>query len=924
MNSFRTFFCLCVLLIAGAVLAQQPACTLPEPAYKINKPNIFTEQQEQWLGDLIADQTESELYMLQEKDSPELTRIGQKLLAQLPATTIPFKFRVYLSDEANAFSTAGGYVYVSSKIITDAHNEDELAGVLAHEIGHLYTHVSAIGETRALKAQLKVTSISDKSDLADKHQLLINAPWKTGAGEDQEAEEKDELQADSIGIYAMARAGYAPASFYQELDRISDNRGRSMTFFRAMAGENVSIIMRVKTARKLADALSAACKSASPSSSASFLEFQKKLRKEVLHWQIPATAGLKSVALAQPIRPSLQEVRFSPDGNYVLAQDESAVYVLSRNPFKLLFTIDAEGSEYAQFAPDSSRVTIRYSSMRVETWNVATHERESVHELVDYKGCPVSSLSPDGKTYICLQAGGGGIGLTLIDVESEKVYYENKKWDDYPAPWEGVKVRYTPDGRTMLIVAGRKAMAYDLDHRTSIALHGEISNIFAGPTAFVGSDKLVFPCGGPERQKNNTYLVPICISRFPSGEKLTKFYLGEQWMEGITRGDGMLIGPLGDNPAVLFDAKTTKATDVFKMTSVDIFDTTLASETSLGQIALKDLKSGSPPQFVYLPIQPLLPVAAGGFSPDGRYLAYSNGSRGVVWDLSSNSPISVTRPFTSMHFTDNGKILLRLRTAQMKPGAVVSFDPATKNTTPGAKFEKYQAISGNVLVTTEPLEKNYYGAERDTVLHVSDPVTGNELWQKKFSGITPDVYRTDRDALLIVSNLRSGTAESEEGHNGAKLIKTGDTMREWIQAGLLVEIVDARTGEVQRVIHTPTRPAEEEDQRWPALYGDYLVVHGNVNNTVVYRASDGARTAAFFGRVMAGDGKMGLLAVNNRDQEMIVYNAANGAEVLRVTLDNLPRVARFIPATNTLMVLTATQRVYSIPLPDGKVMTAGK
>jgi hypothetical protein len=175
-----------------------------------------------------------------------------------------------------------------------------------------------------------------------------------------------------------------------------------------------------------------------------------------------------------------------------------------------------------------------------------------------------------------------------------------------------------------------------------------------------------------------------------------------------------------------------------------------------------------------------------------------------------------------------------------------------------------------------------------------------------------------------VTDLLSETGAYEEGHNAAKLVKTNDVMKEWVQRGLLVEIVNARTGEIQRVIHTPTRPSSDDDERWPALYGDYLAVHGNVNNTVVYRVSNGARTAAFYGRVLAGDGKMGLLAVNNRDQEMIVYNAASGAAVLRVTLDHLPRAARFIPETNTLLVLTATQRVYSIPLADAKTMTAEK
>jgi hypothetical protein len=88
-----------------------------------------------------------------------------------------------------------------------------------------------------------------------------------------------------------------------------------------------------------------------------------------------------------------------------------------------------------------------------------------------------------------------------------------------------------------------------------------------------------------------------------------------------------------------------------------------------------------------------------------------------------------------------------------------------------------------------------------------------------------------------------------------------------------------------------------------------------LNNTVVYRLSNGTRTCAFYGRVLAGDGAQGLLAVNNRDQEMIVYDASSGRELVRTNVDHLPRVARFVNEGRSLLVLTATQRVYTIPLP---------
>jgi len=135
--------------------------------------------------------------------------------------------------------------------------------------------------------------------------------------------------------------------------------------------------------------------------------------------------------------------------------------------------------------------------------------------------------------------------------------------------------------------------------------------------------------------------------------------------------------------------------------------------------------------------------------------------------------------------------------------------------------------------------------------------------------------------------------------------------------GLLVEAVDARTGQIRGALQAPwgTRSGSGDDAHWASLYGDYMVVHGNSNNTVIYRLSDGMRTGAFYGRAIAGDGKLGLIAATNRDQEVMIYDAATGRELKRVTVDQLPRAARFIAEKNALLLLTASQSVYSIDLP---------
>ena len=104
------------------------------------------------------------------------------------------------------------------------------------------------------------------------------------------------------------------------------------------------------------------------------------------------------------------------------------------------------------------------------------------------------------------------------------------------------------------------------------------------------------------------------------------------------------------------------------------------------------------------------------------------------------------------------------------------------------------------------------------------------------------------------------------------------------------------------------------DERMAALYGDLLAIHGENNDSVVYRTSDGARLLAFSGHAIAGDASMGLIAASNRPQDVTVYDVATGKKVASVTLDHFVLAARFVPEKKQLLVLTATQHVYTLNL----------
>src|SRR2546423_7915126 len=126
-----------------------------------------------------------------------------------------YQFFVVDLPDANAFTSPGGRIYVTRKLIAFAASEDELAGVLAHELGHAASGQLSAEMTRLFRDVLGVNKVGDRRDIFEKYnQLLDNAARKPGAGKRGDREEEgNQFEPDPVGIYAMAPASYAPRAF---------------------------------------------------------------------------------------------------------------------------------------------------------------------------------------------------------------------------------------------------------------------------------------------------------------------------------------------------------------------------------------------------------------------------------------------------------------------------------------------------------------------------------------------------------------------------------------------------------------------------------------------------------------------------------------------------------------------------------------
>jgi hypothetical protein len=156
--------------------------------------------------------------------------------------------------------------------------EDELAGVLAHEIGHLSTHQSAIEVTRIFRVRLHITQVTDRADIFAKLHLMMRTPAKSD--EEDGREDKNEMVADHVALYAMIQAGYAAESFPSFFNQVSLNKGKTGNWLSDMFGQTNVDSQRYRAAVKLIDTLPAGCKERQAGESDAFKAWHKRIVEE--------------------------------------------------------------------------------------------------------------------------------------------------------------------------------------------------------------------------------------------------------------------------------------------------------------------------------------------------------------------------------------------------------------------------------------------------------------------------------------------------------------------------------------------------------------------------------------------------------------------------------------------------------------------
>ena len=241
---------LIAILLAGcAGVSRKPLQPGPAGFPQPGGFNAYSPQQDVQLGRQVAAQADAQLPLL--PDDSEISRyvsaLGQKLARQLPPNPFQFNFRVVNQKEINAFALPGGPVRVNLGTIQSADNEAQLAGVIAHEISHVYMRHSTRNASKEAIASIPLQIAGAVLGNGVGGQLA-RLGIQFGAGSVFLKYSRDaESEADRVGAKIMYEAGYDPramAQFFEKLEGEAGNGGPQFLSDHPNPGNRAEAVMQ--------------------------------------------------------------------------------------------------------------------------------------------------------------------------------------------------------------------------------------------------------------------------------------------------------------------------------------------------------------------------------------------------------------------------------------------------------------------------------------------------------------------------------------------------------------------------------------------------------------------------------------------------------------------------------------------------------
>ena len=197
--------------------------------------NLFSAQQDIDMGRQSAQEAERQLQILTARDpATYINTLGLNLASHAPTNEkYPFQFKIVNDTAINAFALPGGFVYVNRGAIEAADNESQIAGVIAHEIGHVVLRHGTHQISRAYVAQAPLAILGGVLGAGSVGSILGQLGIGFGLNSLFLKYSRDaESQADLMGTQILHDSGYDPrgmVDFFEKLQ--AQSKEKTSQFF---------------------------------------------------------------------------------------------------------------------------------------------------------------------------------------------------------------------------------------------------------------------------------------------------------------------------------------------------------------------------------------------------------------------------------------------------------------------------------------------------------------------------------------------------------------------------------------------------------------------------------------------------------------------------------------------------------------------
>lgn len=962
---FSIFTLLFIVSLFVVSQASAQNCNPPPIVANTSAANIFSPGQETVLGDLIMQSMAGDMRLIRDDElSGYVNRLGERLVRHLPQTGLTFRFHIVDIPEANAFNIPGGHVFLSRKLIGFAANEDELAGVMAHELGHAAVHHGAVDMTETFRRVLNVTAMGNDKDVADKFNLLIENLRTKRASRRRGHENEQQLEADRIGLFAMVAAGYDPNAFTTFFDRLTESEGKTGNWFTDIFGGIRPEQKRLREMIKLTNQLPAACRDKrADTGSEPFLQWQAKVVTARDKWREEKLPGLVwRRELSPKLTSDVKHLSFSPDGKYLLSQDDFAITVLSREPLKVLFQVPAENAQPAFFTGDSREIVILTDELRFERWNVETKQAVTVRELVVRRDCWESRLSPDGNYLACVDM---ALKLSIVDTNTGRKLFQTKEiyqlsgleyylWlagSGRSSDETGLfRIEFSTDSRHVVVsrsdrfrfkviidlmtVASSEngAIAVELASGKKVSVGSDFVKLAARPYIFVSADTIL---------ANGSDLNSGGLFSFPTGKTVRKFPFGAKEIKRTQHSDYVLLKPISNAKVGVFSlSKNAVHTGIFKADAA-MWSDIVALEAASGKIYLqKVVYNEKTVRFdsteianVDVPVSSIGRLRAAGVSDDFRWFVMSSRSRGGFWDLASGERKMFVRGFENALVAGSGAAVVDFpRFGNVDRSLVLMNAKDASSTIVQDLSGGYSRQHGRFLLTRTSLKpqkepEKPKGADeglealdieraailqRDVRLDVVDIVSKQTVWTREFNGALPRFSFDEYSGRILFFWRPSDTSvkslSAVEPQIREKLDKLGDRENDYV-----VEVVDSFEKKTIGVVPIETGKGSFS-VGGGASERDWLLLYDSEGRTLVYSIGSGELRQRFFGRNAALNPSSNLVLVESWPGEISVYDLESGESRANFVVAGSVSFARFDLKGQRLFVLSDNQTAYAFDL----------